>query len=46
MYEKNTNDKLDLKVCTLEEVTTLRGREFQSFIIQWEKVNHLIEVLL
>ena len=38
--------KFDLKVGTLEKVTTSWGKEFQSFIICCEKVNHLVEVLL
>ena len=37
---------LDLKVSTLGEVTTLLGKEFQSFVICWEKVKRLVEVLL
>ena len=37
---------LDLNVSTLGEVTTSLGKEFQSFIIRWEKVKRLVEVLL
>ena len=37
---------LDLNVSTLGEVTTSLGKEFQSFIIRWEKVKRLAEVLL
>ena len=37
--------KFDLKVSTLGRVTTSWDKEFQSFIICCEKVNHLVEVL-
>ena len=45
MYKKNvgyTKNKklsnLDLNINTLGEVTTSLGKEFQAFIIRWEKV--------
>ena len=37
---------LDLNVSTLGEVTTSLVKEFQSFIILWEKVKRLAEVPL
>ena len=44
-YKRKTSN-LDLNVSTLGEVTTLLGKEFQSFVIRWEKVKRLVEVLL
>ena len=45
LYKRKTSN-LDLNVSTLGEVTTLLGKEFQSFVIHWEKVKHLVEVVI